>query len=98
MQSINLRYTKWINSTQGRTGYVSKGRHKALLLDADTYLLELVRHVHLNPVRAGIAAAAQEFPWSGHRAYAGMKMLTADWVLSLFSANATKPAERIRRS
>jgi putative transposase len=93
MQSINLRYTKWINFTQGRTGHVFQGRYKALLLDADAYLLELVRYVHLNPVRAGIAAAAEEFPWSGHRAYAGMETipwLTTDWVLSQFSEQEGK--------
>lgn len=93
MQSLTLRYTKWINYTQKRTGHVFQGRYKALLLDADAYLLELVRYVHLNPVRAGIAEAAEEHPWSGHRAYSGMEVLpwlTTDWVLSLFSAKAEK--------
>jgi len=93
MQSVTLRYTKWINYTQGRTGHVFQGRYKALLLDADAYLLELVRYVHLNPVRAGIVAAPEEHPWSGHRAYVGMEAipwLTTDWVLSLFSEKAEK--------
>jgi REP element-mobilizing transposase RayT len=91
MQSVTLRYTKWINYTQGRTGHVFQGRYKALLLDADVYLLELVRYVHLNPVRAGIVAAAHEHPWSGHRAYAGLEVLpwlATDWVMSLFSEKA----------
>ncbi len=54
MQNLSLRYTKWINSTRHRSGHLFQGRYKALLLDADSYLLELVRYVHLNPVRAGI--------------------------------------------
>jgi putative transposase len=91
MQSLALRYTKWINYTQGRTGHVFQGRYKALLLDADAYMLELVRYIHLNPVRAGIASTAEEHPWSGHRAYVGMEVvpwLTTDWVLSFFSDKA----------
>ena len=45
MQNLSLRYTKWINYTQSRTGHVFQGRYKALLLDADIYLMELVRYV-----------------------------------------------------
>jgi hypothetical protein len=90
MQHITLRYTKWINYTRERTGHVFQGRYKALLLDADAYLLELVRYVHLNPVRAGIAATPEEHAWSGHRAYLGMEVipwLTTGWVLSILSEN-----------
>jgi REP element-mobilizing transposase RayT len=90
MQSLSLRYTKWINYTQARTGHVFQGRYKALLLDADTYLQELVRYVHLNPVRAGIAASPGEYLWSSHHGYLGHEIipwLTTDWVLSLFSVD-----------
>jgi hypothetical protein len=46
----------WINLARSRTGHLFQGRYKALLLDADAYLLEFIRYVHLNPnpVRAGI--------------------------------------------
>gem|GEM_PF-3585645 len=47
--------------SQSRTGHLFQGRYKALLIDADTYLLELVRYIYLNPVRAGIVAAADEY-------------------------------------
>ena len=60
MQNISLRFTKWINYSQSRTGHLFQGRYKALLIDADSYLLELVRYIHLNPVRAGIVAATDE--------------------------------------
>jgi putative transposase len=88
MQNISLRYTKWINFSQGRTGHVFQGRYKALLLDADSYLLEIVRYVHLNPVRAGMVAVPEDYPWSGHRAYLGVEIilwLNSDWLLSMFS-------------
>lgn len=91
MQNISLRFTKWINYSQSRTGHLFQGRYKALLIDADAYLLELVRYIHLNPVRAGIVAAADEYPWSGHGAYLGKEQfpwLTTDYVLSMFSSDA----------
>ena len=91
MQNISLRFTKWINYSQSRTGHLFQGRYKALLIDADSYLLELVRYIHLNPVRAGIVAAADEYPWSGHGAYLGKEQLpwlTTDYVLSMFSTGA----------
>jgi REP element-mobilizing transposase RayT len=92
MQNISLRYTKWItkwiNYTQNRMGHLFQGRYKALLLDADRYLMELVRYIHLNPVRAGMVVAPDEYQWSGHAAYLGrenLTWLTTEWVLSLFS-------------
>lgn len=64
------------------------GPLQTLLLDADEYLLELVRYVHLNPVRAGVVTTPGEYPWSGHHAYLGtvtLPWLTTEWVLSQFS-------------
>src|SRR5512134_912865 len=92
MQNVSLRYTKWVNLTRRRTGHVFQGRYKALLIDADRYLLELIRYVHLNPVRAGTATTAESWPWSGHRAYAGMEIvpwLTTDWVLGMLTSQVT---------
>ncbi len=57
-------------------------------MDADTYLLELIRYIHLNPVRAGIVKHLESYLWSGHRAYLGLEVIpwiTTDWVLSQFS-------------
>jgi len=90
MQNLSLRYTKWINFTRSRTGHVFQGRYKALLLDADRYLLELIRYIHLNPVRAGMAATPDEYPWSSHLAYSGNETfpwLTIDWGLSMLSVD-----------
>lgn len=91
MQNLSLRYTKWINFTQARTGHLFQGRYKALLLDADAYLMELVRYIHLNPVRAGMTAAVDDYPWCGHNAYLGKEVLpwlTTYYLLSMFSGNA----------
>jgi REP element-mobilizing transposase RayT len=93
MQNVSLRFTKWINYTQSRTGHLFQGRYKAVLVDADSYLLELVRYVHLNPVRAGAAAAPEDYPWTGHRCYLGKESipwLTTDLVLPMLSSNIEK--------
>ena len=88
MQNVSLRFTKWINASQSRTGHLFQGRYKALLVDADAYLLELVRYVHLNPVRAGAAGLPEDYPWTGHRGYLGKELipwLTTDLVLNVLS-------------
>jgi hypothetical protein len=54
MQNLSFRYTRWINWQTKRTGHLFQGRYKAVLVDSDSYLLELVRYIHLNPVRAGM--------------------------------------------
>ena len=62
------------NRRRGRSGYVFQNRYKSILVDADHYLLELVRYIHLNPLRAGIIANAQEledYRWTGHAGVLG---------------------------
>jgi len=87
MQNLSFRYTRWVNSRHKRTGHLFQGRYKALLVDKDSYLLELVRYVHLNPVRAGMVTDPDVYQWSGHRAYLGeehLTWLTCDAVLAQF--------------
>lgn len=100
MQNIGFRYTRWINWRRKSSGHLFQGRFKAVLVDADSYLLELTRYIHLNPVRAGIVQAPEEYPWSGHRAYLGLETipwLTTDWVLAQFGSRITKARREYRR-
>jgi putative transposase len=100
MQNLSQRYTGWINFRQSRRGHVFQGRYKALLIDADAYLLELVRYIHLNPVRAEIAESAEKFHWSSHPAYLGQEKLpwlTTDWVLAQFSSRPTTARKKYRQ-
>jgi len=93
MHNLSFRYTRWLNWRQKRTGHLFQGRYKAVLVDRDSYLLELVRYIHLNPVRAGLVTTDEEYPWSGHRAYLGQEILpwlTTDWILSQFGKSVTK--------
>ncbi|OQX17133.1 MAG: transposase [Desulfobulbaceae bacterium A2] len=93
MQNLLFRYTRWFNGQQQRTGHLFQGRFKAVLVEQDSYLLELVRYIHMNPVRAGMVARADKYPWSSHRAYLGreaLPWLTTDWTLAQFGTSAAK--------
>jgi len=88
MQNLSFRYTRSMNWRHNRTGHLFQGRYRAVLIDADSYLLELIRYIHLNPVRAKLAATPEEYRWTSHRAYLGKESipwLTTDWALSIFS-------------
>jgi REP element-mobilizing transposase RayT len=97
MQNLSFRYTRWVNRKQKRIGHLFQGRYKAIMVDRDTYLLELVRYIHLNPVRAKLVRQPQAYAWSGHRAYIGQEALpwlTTDWVFSQFGARLTASRKR----
>lgn len=97
MQNIGFRYTSYLNRRKKRTGHLFQGRYKGLLIDAESYLLELVRYIHCNPVRARLVQSPVEYSWSSHRAYLGQEAipwLTTDWVLSQFAGEEGKARAR----
>lgn len=91
MRQLNGVYTQCFNKAHGRVGHVFQGRYRAILVEKETYLLELARYIVLNPVRAGMVSSPSEWPWSSYRATAGeapsVECLTTDWLLSVFGAN-----------
>ena len=78
------------NRRHGRSGYVFQNRFTSILCEAESYLLELTRYIHLNPVRAGMIEDLQgldHYPWTGHAGIMGkhcQKWQSIDEVLSLF--------------
>lgn len=87
VQHLAMCYAIYINKTYDRVGHLFQGRFKAILVDANNYLPELVRYVHLNPVRAGIVNSPEKYFWSGHRAYLEITTilwLSQDWILNKF--------------
>lgn len=66
MHYINSSYTTYSNIKRKRSGHLFQGRFKAILVDKDSYLLELSRYVHLNPVRAKMAAMPADYPYSSY--------------------------------
>ena len=89
MRQLNGVYTQTFNRTHHRVGHVFQGRYRAVMVERDAYLLELMRYVVLNPVRAGMASDAADWPWSSYGAMVGTagcpEWLQTDWVLSQFS-------------
>jgi len=66
---LNTGYAVWKNRKEGRVGKVFAGRPKTILVETETYLLQLVRYVHLNPVRAGLVERAEHSDLSSHQSY-----------------------------
>ena len=79
MRHINGAYTNYFNTKRQRAGHLFQGRYKAILIEKDTYALELSRYIHLNPMRAGMVQMPVEYRWSSYQSYLG---LTArpDWL------------------
>jgi REP element-mobilizing transposase RayT len=69
MQRVLTGYTSHFHRTHKKSGHVFQGRYKAIICEKDSYLMELVRYIHLNPVRAGLARRPGDWGWSGHRSY-----------------------------
>jgi putative transposase len=69
MQTLLYRYTHYYNRRYRKIGHLFQGRYKAILCDRDSYLMELIRYLHLNPVRAGMVKEPTQYRWSSHREY-----------------------------
>jgi hypothetical protein len=100
MQNLSFRYTQYSNRKQNKTGHLFQGRYKAILVDADDYLLELVRYIHLNPYRVGLVSEVDDLQWTSHASYAEnleVPLLTTDWVLSQFGSDVDSARARYRK-
>ena len=84
MQRLLTRYSKHFNIRHRRLGHLFQGRYKAILCQKDAYLLELIRYIHLNPVRAKLSPEAAAWRWSSHREYLSHKKASlVDWAFPL---------------
>jgi hypothetical protein len=88
MRQLNGVYTQRFNRTHRRVGHLFQGRYKAILVERESYLLELSRYVVLNPVRTKMVKDITQWPWSSYRATAGIEScpswLSMGWLLSQF--------------
>ena len=101
MRHLNGVYTQSYNRRHRRVGHVFQGRFKSILVDRDSYLLELCRYVVLNPVRAGFVKRASDYRWSSYKPTAGFanapSFLHVDWILSQFGKNPRDAQEHYRK-
>lgn len=93
MRRLNASYTQRFNRRHKRVGHVLQGRFKSLLVEKESYLLELCRYLVLNPVRAAMVETAADWRWSSYRATVGDEpaptWLDAAGVLALFAPEPT---------
>jgi len=95
-------YAMYYNRTHKRSGHLFQNRYKSILCQEDTYLLELVRYIHLNPLRAKLVADMKKldiYPYAGHSALIG-KMTVAwqntSYILGLFGEKVSPARRRYR--
>lgn len=90
-------YARTVQARLATTGHLFERRYHAVLVDADHYLLTLVRYIHLNPVRAGLVSDPAAYVWSSHRAYLGTR--ACDWLTTQFAMSllAPQPAAALAR-
>jgi REP element-mobilizing transposase RayT len=69
MRHLDGLYTQRFNRLHRRDGALFRGRYKAVLIDKDNYLAQVVRYIHLNPLAAGLVREPQSYLWSSHHLY-----------------------------
>jgi putative transposase len=74
MQAVGRRYVRYFNDSQRRTGTLWEGRYKSTLIQTERYLLACMAYIDLNPVRAAIAVQTQDYAWSSHAHYIGLRI------------------------
>ena len=101
MQRLGSSYTQYFNRRHGVGGHLFQGRYKAILCDKDSYLLELMRYLHLNPVRVKAVEDPGKYRWSSYRTYLGKPaegdLVDVAAVLGHFGRSRGEARERYRR-
>jgi len=82
IKALNSSYAQWWNKRHETVGHVFQGRFKDQIVDRDEYGLALCRYIALNPVRAGLAARAEEWRWSSYAATIGLRPAHPAFVVS----------------
>ena len=101
MKRLNMVYAQSFNRRHGRVGHLFQGRFHTVVVEKESHLLELCRYLVLNPVRAGMAAAPEVWPWSSYRAMAsgrgGPDWLDTGWTLQRFGTQDAAARRAYRR-
>ena len=90
MHLLNTLYAGWFNFRHRQFGHVFQNRYHSIIVDADGYLMNLNRYIHLNPVAANIVSAPVDYAWSSYQVYTGEKesdLISTDLVLGMFADN-----------
>jgi REP element-mobilizing transposase RayT len=101
MQYLNGGYTGYFNFRHRRVGHLFQGRYKAVVVENEGHYREISRYIHLNPVRAGMVARPEEWPWSSypgyHRGRSALPWVTYSDVLDLYDTDEMKARRAYRQ-
>ena len=91
MHVLNGRYAQSLNRRHRLSGHVFEDRYHSVVVERNSHVLELVRYIALNPVRAGLCANPEEWRWSSYASAIGLRnapdFLSPDFLLDCFSPN-----------
>ena len=96
MQLAEGSYATYFNKRHNGAGHLFQGRFNDIIVEKDSYLLELSRYVHLNPVRAGYVRRPEEYKWSSYNIYMGNKddkLVDTKAILRYFKTQDRKDAQ-----
>lgn len=98
MQWLNGAVSRATNQRHGRSAHLFRNRFSSVLIESDMHLIGACRYVVLNPVRAGVSAHPDEWPWSSYRATAGLEpcpaFLSAGELLRMFAVSVPEARRR----
>ncbi len=97
MQSLLYRYSRYFNKRHRKLGHLFQGRYRAILCDKENYLMELIRYLHLNPVRAGLVRDAGKYMWSSHGNYLKGRDIEGVAVEEVLSYWSRRRGEAVRK-
>lgn len=101
MQTLITAYTMYVNKKYQRVGHLFQGRFGSIIVEKETYLLQVLRYIHLNPVKAGIIDNIEDYPWSSYKQYLTFlnqsPKIEVEEVLAMFSQDASKQRKIFRR-
>ncbi len=101
MRHLNGVYTQRYNKRHCFDGQLFRGRYKSIVVESDSYALELVRYIHRNPLEAGLVDNLQKYQWSTHKTYLSdskkWKWLYKDYILKLFSKSKPESIRLYKR-
>ena len=102
MRRFLTGYAQAYNRRHQRHGHLFQNRYKSIVCDEDSYFVELLRYIHLNPIRAGLVGTLSDlerYPWSGHGVLLGEvegSWQEREWVLSWFGQTANRAQKAYR--
>jgi len=90
IKSVNIKYAMHFNQTRSRIGHVFQDRYKSEPIEDDKYLMQVIRYVHNNPVKAKLVKSPEDYRWSSFNEYLSdnviISSLQKKFILELFSS------------